>query len=86
MRRRNFLGYSLLFLAGCAASTSPSQDSAQTTSDAGSQPETLRLAVTDVQGLEELQRDYGAFRDQLETSLGRPVGYCLYRSGGVCGD
>jgi phosphonate transport system substrate-binding protein len=73
MRRRNFLGYSFLFLAGCAATTTQSQDSAQTPSDRGTQPETLRLAVTDVQGLEELQRDYGAFRDQLEESLGRTV-------------
>lgn len=73
MRRRGFLGYSLLFLAGCAASTTQSQNSTQTGSGGGNQPETLRLAVTDVQGLEELQRDYGAFRDELEATLGRKV-------------
>ena len=70
MKRRHFLGYSLLFLVGCAATTTQSQDSAQTP---GNPPETLRLAVTDVQGLEELQRDYGAFRDQLGETLGREI-------------
>lgn len=73
MRRRNFLGYSFLFLAGCAATTTQSQDGAQTTGEASNEVETLRLAVTDVQGLEELQRDYGAFRDQLGETLGREI-------------
>ncbi len=73
MRRRGFLGYSLLFLAGCAASTTQSQNSSPTGSGGSNQPETLRLAVTDVQGLEELQRDYGVFRDELEATLGRKV-------------
>lgn len=72
MKRRNFLTYSVLFLAGCAASTTQSQGGSGDNS-AASQPETLRLAVTDVQGLEELQRDYGAFRGELEATLGRKV-------------
>ena len=72
MKRRNFLTYSVLFLAGCAASTTQSQGGAGDNS-AASQPETLRLAVTDVQGLEERQRDYGAFRQELEATLGRKV-------------
>lgn len=72
MKRRNFLTYSVLFLAGCAASTTQSQGGSGDGS-AASQPETLRLAVTDVQGLEELQRDYGAFREELEATLGRKV-------------
>lgn len=75
MRRRGFLGYSLLFLVGCGASTTtstaPSQSLSQPSSS--SQPTVLRLAITDVQGLEELQRDYGAFRDELEATLGRTV-------------
>jgi phosphonate transport system substrate-binding protein len=73
MKRRRFLGYSLLFLAGCAASNTQPQNSSQTDSEGGNQPETLRLAVTDVQGLEELQRDYEAFRDELEATLGRKI-------------
>lgn len=75
MRRRGFLGYSLLFLVGCTASTTQSQNSSTTGSGGGNQPETLRLAVTDVQGLEELQRDYEAFRDELEATLGRKVDF-----------
>ncbi|MEA5452841.1 phosphate/phosphite/phosphonate ABC transporter substrate-binding protein [Leptolyngbya sp. CCNP1308] len=71
MKRRGFLGYSLLFLVGCTASTTQSQNSSQPGS--GNQPETLRLAVTDVQGLEELQRDYGAFQKELEATLGRKI-------------
>jgi len=35
-----------------------------------SQPETVRLAVTDLQGLEELQREYGAFKDEFEKQSG----------------
>lgn len=38
-------------------------------SEAG-QPETVRLAVTDLQGLEELQREFGAFKDELEKQSG----------------
>ncbi|MGP1384241.1 MAG: phosphate/phosphite/phosphonate ABC transporter substrate-binding protein [Thainema sp.] len=72
MKRRNFLAYSALFLAGCTASTTQSQNNSGDSSTARP-PETLRLAVTDVQGLEELQRDYGAFRDELEATLGRAV-------------
>lgn len=80
MRRRGFLGYSLLFLVGCGASTTSSTLPSSTTQSqnalqpsSNNQPETLRLAVTDVQGLEELQRDYGAFRDELEVTLGRRI-------------
>jgi phosphonate transport system substrate-binding protein len=73
MRRRGFLGYSALFLAGCAATTTQSQNSSQSSGESANQPETLRLAITDVQGLEELQRDYGAFRDELEATLGRTI-------------
>jgi phosphonate transport system substrate-binding protein len=36
-------------------------------------PEKLRFAVTDVEGMEELQRDFEAFRAQLETTLGLPI-------------
>jgi phosphonate transport system substrate-binding protein len=41
-------------------------------SDAG-QPDTVRLAVTDLQGLEELQREFGAFKDEFEKQSGLKV-------------
>jgi len=34
---------------------------------------TMRLAVTDLQGLEELQREFGAFETELERASGLPV-------------
>lgn len=37
------------------------------------QAETLRLAVTDLVGLEELQREFGAFRDALEETTGYEI-------------
>ncbi|MEO0355351.1 MAG: PhnD/SsuA/transferrin family substrate-binding protein, partial [Cyanobacteria bacterium P01_A01_bin.3] len=36
-------------------------------------PDTLRFAVTDVVGLEELQRDFGPFKAALEDVTGKPV-------------
>jgi phosphonate transport system substrate-binding protein len=64
MRRRNFVGYSLLFLAGCTTAgkfgSSPSGIA---------RPKKLRFAVTDARGLEELQRDYEPFRSVLEEIL-----------------
>ncbi|MGK7957786.1 MAG: phosphate/phosphite/phosphonate ABC transporter substrate-binding protein [Crocosphaera sp.] len=67
MKRRNFLVYSLLFLVACTsnspnASTNPNEE-----------PDTLRFAVTDVQGLEELQRDFEPFRDALAETLGKEI-------------
>ncbi|MHC9297431.1 phosphate/phosphite/phosphonate ABC transporter substrate-binding protein [Mycobacterium sp. LTG2003] len=44
---------------GCS---SPSSDSAQ--------PGTVRMAVTDLQGLEELQREFGAFEKEFEKQSG----------------
>ncbi|WP_250445610.1 phosphate/phosphite/phosphonate ABC transporter substrate-binding protein [Actinotalea sp. C106] len=40
---------------------------------ASAAPTTLRFAVTDLQGLEELQREYGAFKDVLEEHTGLEV-------------
>ena len=36
-------------------------------------PETLRMAVTDLQGLEELQREFGAFSAELEKAVGTKI-------------
>lgn len=56
----------LTVLTSCApiAATQPATSSALTT---------IRFAVTDLQGLEELQRDFGAFRDKLSEILGMEV-------------
>lgn len=37
------------------------------------QAETIRLAVTDVEGMEQLQREYGAFVQELEKATGHKV-------------
>ncbi len=68
MKRRNLLWYSLLFTAGCTTgvnSTNNSSDQSTITA-----PKNLKFAVTDVNGIEDLQRDYGLFRTKLEEVLG----------------
>lgn len=74
MRRRAFFGYSFVgFAAGiltaCSSTISPENIQAS----AAKEPEAIRFAVTDVKGLEELQRDYGPFRQALEAATGRKV-------------
>ncbi|CAJ1502577.1 PhnD/SsuA/transferrin family substrate-binding protein [[Mycobacterium] burgundiense] len=49
--------------AGCSGA--PADDQAQ--------PATVRLAVTDLQGLEELQREFGAFKQEFEDQSGLAV-------------
>ncbi len=71
MKRRNLLWYSLLFAAGCTTgvnSTNNSSDQTEITA-----PKNIKFAVTDVAGIEDLQRDYGAFRTTLEDILGIKV-------------
>ncbi len=67
MKRRNFISCSLLLFASLATVTFGS------TFVSAQNPEKLRFAVTDVQGLEELQRDYEPFRDALAESLGTEI-------------
>ncbi|MGK7940641.1 MAG: phosphate/phosphite/phosphonate ABC transporter substrate-binding protein [Crocosphaera sp.] len=67
MKRRNFLVYSLLFLVACNSS------SPDASTNPNEEPDTLRFAVTDVQGLEELQRDFEPFRDALAETLGKKI-------------
>ncbi|EAZ89807.1 phosphate/phosphite/phosphonate ABC transporter substrate-binding protein [Crocosphaera chwakensis] len=67
MKRRNLLVYSLLFLVGCSGA------SINSSTNANREPDTLRFAVTDVQGLEELQRDYEPFRDALAETLNKEI-------------
>ncbi len=54
--------YGLLFLAGCSAGKNNSNNSLKPPATA---PEKLRFAVTDVHNLEELNRDFGPFRQTL---------------------
>lgn len=73
MKRRHFFGYTLsLFVASCTAATSSSTQKS-THSDVGRFPEKLRFTVTEVQSLEELQRDYGAFQTALEKILEKKI-------------
>lgn len=67
MLRRNLLWYFLLFVAGCTAAT-PNLHSSYDRWTL-KQKEKLRFAVSDVQGLANLQRDYGAFRTALTEVL-----------------
>ncbi|MDJ0662732.1 MAG: phosphate/phosphite/phosphonate ABC transporter substrate-binding protein [Crocosphaera sp.] len=67
MKRRNFLVYSLLFLVAC------NNNSPNASTNPNGEPDTLRFAVTDVQGLEELQRDFEPFRDALAETLGKEI-------------
>ena len=64
MKRRNFVTGSLLFVGGCAAATQTRSTQSRVT-----MPEKLRFAVTDAKGLQELQRDYEAFRATLGAVL-----------------
>lgn len=63
--RRSFIGLALLFLASCTAAT----QTANFTRAGGDGADALKFAVTDVQGLDDLERDYGAFRAALEAVL-----------------
>lgn len=71
MKRRSFLYYSLLFIAGCstAAKNPPS----------ASLPP-LRFAVTDIREREELETLYGDFRGALEEVLETPIEFVLISS------
>lgn len=71
MKRRNFLLYSLLFVAGCTAANN-NLNGSDLNSD-GSTPKKLRFAATDAQGIEELQQDYEAFRADLEEVLAKKI-------------
>ncbi|MGB3508111.1 MAG: phosphate/phosphite/phosphonate ABC transporter substrate-binding protein [Microcoleaceae cyanobacterium] len=69
MKRRNFIGYSLLFMAGCSATSKNSSTKEKTVN----KPEKLRFAVTDVVDPEKLQRDYEPFRAALGEVLATTI-------------
>ncbi len=72
MKRRHFLWTSLLVVAGCTTATNTSTKQTST-SKTINQPEKLRFAVSDVKGLEDLQKDYGALRTLLEEILEKKI-------------
>jgi phosphonate transport system substrate-binding protein len=71
MKRRHFVGFSLLFVASC--STTVNQSNRSFSNLAVSEPETLEFAVTDIQGAEDLQQNYQAFRTVLGEVLEKKI-------------
>ncbi|HEY9887537.1 MAG TPA: PhnD/SsuA/transferrin family substrate-binding protein [Candidatus Obscuribacterales bacterium] len=67
MKRRHFFGYAALLAVGVAAAC------ARPTPPPTADLPPLRLAITDVSGMEGLERDYGEFRLALATALGTEV-------------
>jgi phosphonate transport system substrate-binding protein len=70
MKRRHFVGLSLLFVASCSTTVNQSN---RTSSFAVNEPETLEFAVTDVQGAEDLQQNYQTFRTVLGEVLEKKI-------------
>ncbi len=68
MKRRNFIGYTLLFITSCSATTNNTNNS-----QIANKPEKLRFAVTDVVEEEKLKRDYETFRAALEEILATKI-------------
>ncbi|MDZ8025505.1 MAG: phosphate/phosphite/phosphonate ABC transporter substrate-binding protein [Nostoc sp. DedQUE11] len=68
MKRRNLLWYSLLFAAGCTTGINSTNNNSEQLPVTA--PKNLKFAVTDVAGIENLQRDFGVFRTTLEEILG----------------
>ncbi len=71
MKRRHFVGFSLLFVASCSTTVNQSNRSSSTLTV--SEPETLEFAVTDVKGAEDLQQNYQAFRTVLGEVLEKKI-------------
>lgn len=71
MNRRNFIWSSLLFLASCTATTNNPRKNSNNFEQI--ELEKIRLAITDVKGLEQLERDYDSFRLVLEEALATKI-------------
>ncbi|MEG4225957.1 phosphate/phosphite/phosphonate ABC transporter substrate-binding protein [Microcoleus sp. N9_B2] len=71
MKRRHFVGLSLLFVASC--STTANQSNRSSSNLVVSEPETLEFAVTDVKGAEDLQQNYQVFRTVLGEVLEKKI-------------
>lgn len=72
MQRRKFIWYSVLFTGSCTVANNTNIISNQSVDSA---PKQLKFAVTDTKGLDELQRDYGAFRAALEDVLNIKINF-----------
>lgn len=79
MKRRSFIGYTLLVFTGCTAVTSNPNDP-NSNLVAENQPKTLRFTVTDALGMEELQRDYEGVRTALEEILQKKIEFVPFES------
>lgn len=71
MKRRHFVGLSLLFVTSC--STTVNQSNRTSSNFAINEPETLEFAVTDVQGAEDLQQNYQTFGTVLGEVLEKKI-------------
>jgi phosphonate transport system substrate-binding protein len=70
MTARRVIASAMAVLTAAAVAVGCSSQS----SDTG-QPDTVRLAVTDLQGLEELQREFGTFKEEFEKQSGLTVDF-----------
>jgi phosphonate transport system substrate-binding protein len=70
MSARGLIASAMAVLTAAAVTVGCSSDS----SDTG-QADTVRLAVTDLKGLEELQREFGAFEEEFEKQSGLKVDF-----------
>ena len=71
MKRRHFVGLSLLFVASC--STTVNQSNRTSSNLTVGEPKTLEFAVTDVQGAEDLQQNYQTFGTVLGEVLEKKI-------------
>ena len=69
MKRRSLVKNAVLFSLGIAITACSASQQAATDRT----PDTIKLAVTDVQGLEELQRDFEPFRAAMEEATGKSI-------------
>ena len=69
MKRRSLVKNALLFSLGIVITACSGGQQAATDRT----PDTIKFAVTDVQGLEELQRDYEPFRSAMEAATGQSI-------------
>ncbi|HLP92309.1 MAG TPA: phosphate/phosphite/phosphonate ABC transporter substrate-binding protein [Nostocaceae cyanobacterium] len=67
MKRRQLIWYLLLFSFGCTTGVNTPQTRINKATTIT--PKTLKFAVTDISGIAELQREFGAFKQALEKVL-----------------
>lgn len=79
MKRRHFINCSLLLIAGCTTVTNIF-NSRDAKVDTRSSPKKLRFTVTDIQDVQELQRNYGALQTVIENVLEKKVEFVPFES------